>query len=60
MSNNLTPHYLSSHIPQPIGAISRYNLRNSNDLQALEARTSLYYHSFLSTAIRCGIACLRK
>ena len=32
MSNYLTPHYLSSLIPQPVGAISRYNLRNSYDL----------------------------
>ena len=51
MSNNLTPHQLSSRIPQSVGAIARYNLWNYNDLQTLEARTSLYYHSFLPTAI---------
>ena len=52
MSNNLTPYYLASMFPQPVSTISRYNLQNSNDLQTLKARTSLYYHSFLSTAIR--------
>ena len=52
MSNNLTPYYLASLFPQPVSNISRYNLHNSNDLQTLKARTSLYYHSFLPTAIR--------
>ena len=52
MSNNLTSHYLSSFIRQPFGAISRDNLRNSNVLQTLEARLTLYYHSFLSSTIR--------
>ena len=30
---------LTSFIPQSVGAISRYNIWNSNDLQTLEART---------------------
>ena len=38
-------------IPQPAGAISRYNLWNSNDLQTLEARTSLYYHT---NSLKCS------
>ena len=37
MSNNLTPHYLSSLISHPVGAISQY----SNNLHTLEARTNL-------------------
>lgn len=52
MINHLTPFYLSSLIPQPVGATSRYNLRNSDDLQTVDARTSLYYHSFLPSAVR--------
>ena len=51
MSNNPT-NYLSTLIPQPVGAISRYDLRNSNDLQTLDAKSRMYYHSFLATAIR--------
>ena len=41
ISNDLTPHYISSLIPQHVGTISRYNQRNSYDLQTLEARTRL-------------------
>ena len=52
MSNNLTPYYLASLFSQLVSTISRYNLQNSNDLQTLKARTSLYYHPFLPTAIR--------
>ena len=52
MSNNLIPNYLLFLIPQHVGAISRYNLRNSYDLQTLEAKTKLYNHFFLPIAIR--------
>ena len=52
MSNNLIPYYLASLFPEPVSTISRYNLQNSSNLQTLKARTSLYYHSFLPTAIR--------
>ena len=43
MLNNLTPQYLSSLVPQPVSNLSRYNLRNSNNLQTIAARTNQYY-----------------
>lgn len=43
---------LSSLVPQPVSNLSRYNLRNSNDLQTMAARTNQYYYSFLSSSIR--------
>ena len=52
MQNHLAPEYLSSLVPQPVGAVSRYNLRNANNLQTITSRTNLYYQSFLSSAIR--------
>ena len=30
---NFTPPYLSSLVPHPVSTLSRYNLRNSNDLK---------------------------
>ena len=39
MMHNLTPLYLSSLIPQSVSNLSRYNLRNANDLQTIDART---------------------
>ena len=36
----------------PVGAASRYNLRNANNLQTITTRTNLYYQSFLPTTIR--------
>ena len=32
--------------------MSRYTLRNSNDLQTIDARTTLYYNSFLPSTVR--------
>ena len=52
MTHNLAPLYLSSLVPQSVSNISRYNLRNSNNLQTLDARTSLYYNSFLPSTVR--------
>ena len=52
MSHNLTPLYLSSLVPQSVSNISRYSLRNSNDLQTIDARTTLYYNSFLPSTVR--------
>ena len=52
MYNNISPGYLSSLIPQQVDAISRYKLRNSNDLQTIRAKTSLYYNSFLLSTLR--------
>ena len=52
MKNNLTPTYLSSLVPESVGQTSRYNLRNSNDLITINARTSLYSNSFLPSTVR--------
>ena len=52
MTNALAPLYLSSLVPQTVSNASRYNLRNSNDLQTVEARFSLFYNSFLPSSVR--------
>lgn len=52
MKNNLSPTYLSSLVPQPVNSISRYNLRNADDLQSIASRTNLYYMSFLPSVVR--------
>jgi hypothetical protein len=51
MKNNATPEYLSSILPPEIGQTVTYNLRNSNNIQIPEARTALYYNSFLPSAL---------
>ena len=52
MTHNLAPLYLSSLVPRSVSNISRYNLRNSNNLQTIDARTTLYYNSFLPSTVR--------
>ena len=52
MMNSLAPTYLTSLVPQPVCNLSRYNLRNSNDLQFINARTNQYYYSFLPSTVR--------
>lgn len=52
MKYNITPVYLSSLVPQSVSAISQYNLRNSDDLQTIDARTTQYYNSFLPSSVR--------
>ena len=52
MIYNFTPSYLSSLVPPSTSNLSRYNLRNSNDLQTIVARTNQYYNSFLPSAVR--------
>ena len=52
MMHNITPLYLSSLVPQSVSNLSRYNLRNSNDLQTIDARTNWYYNSFLPSSVR--------
>ena len=51
MTQNITPFYMSSLVPQSVN-ISCYNLRNSNDLQTIDARTTLYFNSFLPATVR--------
>ena len=52
MMNQLTPNYLSSLVPRPVGTISRYNLRNSNSLRTIDANTTQYFNSFLPSTVR--------
>ena len=52
MINNQTPSYLSSLVPPLVGEESRYNLRNTENVQSLHARTKLYSESFLPSVIR--------
>ena len=52
MTQNIAPLYLSSLVPQSVSNISRYNLRNYNDLQTIDARTNLYFNSFLPATVR--------
>ena len=52
MTNALSPLYLSSLVPLTVSNALRYNLRNSSDLQTVEARTSLFYNSFLPSTVR--------
>ena len=52
MKNNLSPTYLSSLVPQSVNSVSRYNLRNADDLQSIASRTNFYYMSFLPSVVR--------
>ncbi|MES9991861.1 MAG: hypothetical protein ABW098_07900 [Candidatus Thiodiazotropha sp.] len=49
---NLTPNYLSSLIPQQIEVISRYILRNAQDLRSIRTNSRQYYNSFLPSTVR--------
>ena len=51
MFSHLTPLYLSSLIPPSVNDMSRYNLRNSDQLQTIDSRTNLYYNSFLPSTV---------
>ena len=52
MSNGLSPPYLFSLVPPAVNTTSRYHLRNENDFQTINARTTLYYQSFLPSVVR--------
>ena len=52
MKNNLMPDYLSSLLPQNVGNASRYSLGNSDNLQTIFSRTTIYSNSFLPSSIR--------
>ena len=52
MFSHLTPLYLSSLIPPSVSDMSRYNLRNSDQLQTIDSQTNLYYNSFLPSTVR--------
>ena len=52
MSNNISPEYLSSLVPQPIENTTQYGLRDASNIRPPLARTQLYYKSFLPSTIR--------
>ena len=50
--NGITPDYLNELVPPMIQETTRYNLRNSNDIQTMHANTNLCYNSFPPSTIR--------
>ena len=52
MFNNLSPEYLSSLIPPTINTLPQYNLRNAQNIQTVNSRTTQYFNSFLPSSIR--------
>ena len=46
------PEYLSSLIPQQVSNISRYNLRNSDNIQTIRAKTTQYQNYFLPSVLK--------
>ena len=52
MFNNLSPEYLSSLIPPTVNTISQCNLRNAQNIETVNSRTTQYYNSFLPSSIR--------
>ena len=52
MMHDSTPVYLSSLVPPSFSTISRYSLIDFNDLQTIDARTTLYYNFFLPSTAR--------
>ena len=52
MFKNISPAYLSSLVPPSISSISTYNLRNAENVQAIDSRTSQYFNSFLPSVVR--------
>ena len=52
MQSMISPLYLSSLVTPTVDSFSRYNLRNANNIRMVEARTNLYYQSFLPSVVR--------
>ena len=52
MKNGLCLDYLASLVSATVGSASTYPLSNSSDLQTLYTNSSLYYTSFLPSAVR--------
>ena len=51
-ANGLFPPCLSDLVPTTVTNSSNYNLRNFNNVHLVNERTSLYYNSFLPSAVR--------
>ena len=52
MKNGLCPEYLSSLIPANVGSPVGYSLRNANAVRTVNAKSQLYFNSFLPSTIR--------
>jgi hypothetical protein len=52
MTKTLTPHYISSLVPQTFANIHDYNTCNASALLVVRTRTSLYYNSFIPSSVR--------
>ncbi len=52
MQNDLCPTYLSSLLPATVGNTTTYNLRNTDNTQTINCRTTLYFNSFLPSTVR--------
>ena len=57
MFNNLSPEYLSSLIPPTVNTLSQYNLRNAQNIQTANSRTTQYFNSFYRLLLGNGITC---
>ena len=55
--NGFTPSYLADLVPPLIQETSRYNLRNSHDIQTIHANSNLFYF-FSRQQYEHGIICL--
>ncbi len=51
MKNGISPTYLIDIVPPEIDT-SRYNFRNSDNVQLVRSRTTLYFNSFLPSTVR--------
>ena len=52
MFTNLSPEYLSSLITPTVNNLSRCNLRNAQNIQKIESRTTQYLNHFVPSSIR--------
>ena len=50
--NGLTPEYLSDLMPPLVSGTNPKNLRNSDNVQSIRARTNIFFNSFFSSTIR--------
>ena len=52
MKNGLCPEYLSSLIPANVGSSYGYSLHNANAVRTVNAKSQLYFNSFLPSTIQ--------
>ena len=52
MNEGLTPTYLSALVPENVGNLVNYNLRNAANTRTLNCNTQLYANSFLPASIQ--------